>query len=215
MKKQYETKIELFPKCLDEVKIIFRLSKNAILGFAYHCLYESVKVNDSVHWHIDPLGFIPGYKNQSFGFYITSDSPELIIQINNNLKNEYEYELNVLKSTDDMQRLNLENINERIMPYEESGENIIKISVLKNNDDITKMFSTVSMVFSSKGMKSFGEHLIALYEIFKEGENYDILNLNEIDSKIKDFGVALDIKSPLLSLECHQLGNTKDYDDSL
>lgn len=195
--KDNEIGFELFPSQNGKIDIILEMSENAVVGFSEHCIYEAMNLErrGRSHWHIDQLGFIPGDKNQTFGFFITKDSPQLVIDIT--------YKDNVTVSSIPADIIN---VNTAQMPFRINGDNIMNIIVLKDGVNINENLAYLQILFTNQSMQKFGEFLA------KESKNYVTEKNLTLEGAM---GLKLANVDLNISIIMKDLGIITDYDELL
>ena len=207
-------------------QVEFTFSHEAIIGFATELLwlYEDItdtkKLTITTHQlQVDPA------PNQAIGFYLTPDSPLLVIKVNS--LEEEEYECDHWKEI----RIKEKNVNQyynvkssfdeegeliTLEAYELSRKNIVSIHISNHEgNDVTEKFSTVIFEINRSGIKDLATMLLVWANNCQEGDEYILprLQTNHDRSDIGyNLGVILDHKSISAKFMCHALGTAHDYD---
>ena len=198
-----------------DCKVEFTFSKAALIGFATNLfwLYEDIDRMSQTHFHIDPLGGkIPG--NQALGFFLTSGSPSLIVQVG---------ERQILDDIKICKQINIRNkVNklieikepareEAIEEYELGLQNIVDIKIVnKNGEDVSKKCVHVVLKTGYETIKNLAVMLIILANNFFSGCEYLLANLNQ-DILQYNMGILFSKESPEVIIKCKELGCVYDY----
>lgn len=205
--------------------IEFTLSHEAMIGFATELLwmYEDINDNKKIVISTNQLQVDPS-PSQAVGFYLTPDSPMLVLKINSLIEKKeegYEYrnwkEINIKtknvnlyydvknSSDEDGKLITLES-------YELSKKNIMKITIFNaEGDNITKAYNTVIFEINRKGIKEFATMLLVWANNYKEGDEYILPHIDKLDCGY-NLGIILAHSSTSTKFICHDLGTAYDYD---
>lgn len=195
-----------------QCKVIFNFSKEALIGFGTYCIRFAQKYKDNTHYHVNPIG--NELSNQSMGFFLTPESPELIIGSKNfsalvtqgyaNKENsEYiDFEIDYL--------VDLTFDNDYFEYHNLGFCNVAELIVLHENVNISNK-CTVVFKFSKNGLIGIGTELIRLAHNYNKDinlsieptGNYNILNC---------YGFLLTSNSSSLTIGCKSLNNVFFYD---
>lgn len=199
------------------VKFIF--SKEALIGFAINLAwtYTELSINRRFHFHIDPLGAnISG--NQPLGFFLTSNSPSLVIQLDNiecDFDNKISYdckEINIRKGALKKYEVKEPASEESLEEYEIGFRNIACIKIYDDfNKDVTRECSQVVFKLTYEGLKDIANMLLILADNYKENIEYLLAHLKQ--KKLQyNMGVIFTKKSHEVVFSCQDLGCAYDYD---
>lgn len=208
--------------------IEFVFSHEAIIGFATELLwiYEDINDNRKLVVSTNQLQIDPS-PSQALGFYLTPNSPILVLKVNSLMERKeegYEYknwkEINIRKknvnqyysvkapSDEEGEVITLE-------PYELSKKNIMDISIFNaEGDDITKNYSTVILEINRKGIKEFATMLLVWANNYKEGDEYILPHIDKLNCG-DNLGIILDHGSISTKFKGHDLGTAYDYDSRI
>ena len=208
--------------------IEFTLSHEAMIGFATELLwmYEDINDNKKVVVTTSQLQVDPS-PSQAVGFYLTPDSPILMLKVNSLLeKKEEGYEYQnwkeiIIKIKNVNQYYNVKDPSDEesglstLESYELSKKNIINIDIFnKKGDNITKDYSAVIFEINRKGIKEFATMLLVWANNYKEGDEYMLPHLDELNCGY-NLGIILAHDSILTKFKCHDLGTAYDYDSRI
>ena len=192
------------------------MSKEALIGFATYAIRISstTEDNQAFHLHVDPLN--NPFGNQTFGFFLTNDSPGFVLMYNQakKLVNNQKF---IFKERKDQFKYNYRiplytNDNE-YEPFEIAFENIAKISVIdKNGRDVTQNCISVVLKINKNELYNFGEFIIKIAHNYKHGNKYRVCSSRDNNKNIYNSGFLLDDKSSKLTIECFNLGNVFSYE---
>lgn len=203
----------------------FTLSREAIIGFATELLwlYEDISDNRMLNIATHQLRIDPT-PNQALGFYLTPDSPILMLKVNSLTKGTMDKceckkwkEINIKKKNinryyDVKDPSNKDNELICLETYELSRKNIINITLFnEEGKDITKSYGTVIFEINRKGIKEFATMLLVWADNCKEGDEYLLSHLDKLEEGY-NLGILLMHDSIFTKLKCHDLGIANDYD---
>lgn len=205
--------------------IEFTFSHEAIIGFATELLwlYEDISDNRKLIICTHQLQVDPA-PNQVLGFYLTPNSPALVLKVNSlTEKKEEEYEYKNWKEI----RIKTKNVNQYynvespsdesnelicLEPYELSKKNIININIFNEEGrNITKYYDTVVFEINYEGIKAFATMLLVWADNCKEGDEYLLPHIDKLDYG-HNLGIMLIEDSIPTKFKCHDLGTANDYD---
>lgn len=206
-------------------QIEFTLSHEAMIGFATELLWMYEDMNDSkkqiISTHqlrIDPA------PTQAIGFYLTPDSPVLVLKVNSltekkeegyiyedwmeidiRVKNRNIYYNIKNPSVEDIELITVE-------PYELSRKNIVDVKVFDAaGKNITNGYHTVTLEMNREGIKDFATMLLVWADNYKEGREYELEHIGKSEQGY-NLGVILTRDSLLGRFKAHDLGVANDYD---
>lgn len=205
--------------------IEFTLSHEAIIGFATELLwiYDDINDNKKLIISTNQLQTDPS-PNQAIGFYLTPDSPMLVLKINSLMEKKeegYEYknykEINIKKKNVN-QYYNVKNPSNNecelitLESYELSKRNIMNISIVDSKgDNITKAYNTVIFEINRNGIKEFATMLLVWADNCKEGDEYILPHIDKLNYGY-NLGIILAHNSLSTKFKYHDLGTAYDYD---
>lgn len=206
-------KDDISKKC----KVIFNLSKEALMGFGIYTLRLAYNYNEFYHSHIEPLGQLSA--SQGMGFFLTPNSSEFIIGCKNHgmlcdlqmysKKEAFLDDINHNKLKIDY-LVNLDFDNDYFETHNIGFNNIAEIRVLKDDQDISKI-CRVSLMLSKNALIGLGFELIRLAHNYSEERTIFLKPLNKeyVNNK---FGFYLTTNSSQLAIGCRNLKNVFYYD---
>ena len=207
--------------------IEFILSQEAMIGFATELLwmYEDIDDNRRLVVCTNQLQIDPS-PSQAVGFYLTPNSPMLVLKVNSLIERKeegYEYknwkEINIRKKNTN-QYYNVKAPSEEgdiitLESYELYKKNIMNINIYNaKGDDITQNYSTVFFEINRKGIKEFATMLLVWANNYKEGEEYILPHIDKSDCG-DNLGIILDHNSISTKFKGHDLGTAYDYDSRI
>jgi len=200
------------------MKIEMIFSKEALVGFATNLLWafsdDDYKHTDT-HSHIDALGGISG-GNQAFGFFLTSESPSMVIQFNRVQevhKETHQYkDIEIWNRFNRRYKVNTEYIDDSYLEsYEIGFTNIADIKIYDvNNVKISDKSMMVLLNINYDTFKDFATMLLMLANNYKEGLKYPLLQSQNTDVNY-NLGVILTEDSHKLTIGCGAHGNIFDH----
>ncbi len=204
------------PEKIDIVEISF--NKEALIGFAKNLLwmYEDIDKNKRFYVCTDPLGGVPS-GNQIVGFYLTSSSPTLILDVNSlDCEKTIKYDdRNTIHPKSKIKKLIeiLPPVDDGLMEeYEIGFRNLLKMTLYnKNHMDITKDFYEVFFQINYEGLKNLALMLMKLADSYKEEEEYILAQVGEYN-EICNSGIILTCDSLPVKLKFGNLGCVYDYE---
>lgn len=221
-------KITVIGDMIDTVQLIeFTLSREAILGFATELLlmYEDINDNRKLIVSSNQLQVDPA-PSQAVGFYLTPNSPMLVLKVNSLVEKREEYEYKNWKEIN----IRTKNVNQyyntktsfdeegeliTLESYELSKRNIMNITVFNaEGNDITKDYNTVIFEINRKGIKEFATMLLVWANNCKEGDEYTLPHIGKSYCG-HNLGIILAHSSVEARFKCHDLGTAYDYDSRL
>lgn len=198
-----------------DCKAEFTFSKAALIGFATNLcwLYEDIDRMGQTHIHIEPLGGrIPG--NQALGFFLTSKSPSLIVQVG---ERQILDDIKICKQISIRNKVNkLIEIREPVCEesmeeYELGLQNIVDIKIVnKNGEDVSKKCVQIVLKIGYETIKNLAIMLMILANNFFTGYEYLLANLNQ-DTLQYNMGIIFSKESPEVVIKCKELGCVYDY----
>ncbi len=205
--------------------IEFTLSQEAIIGFATELLwlYEDISDNRKLIIETNQLKTDPA-PNQSIGFYLTPDSPMLVLKVNSLTENKDKgyihqnwKEINI-KDKNVNQYYNVKNPYNNdielitLESYELSRRNIMNISIFDvNGNNITKTYNTVTFEINYTGIKDFATMLLVWANNCNEGDEYALPHIDKLDYGY-NLGIILTYNNIPVKFKYHNLGTAFDYD---
>lgn len=212
-------KLNVRGKHIEEIDVVeLSFSKEALIGFAKNLvwMYEDIDKDKRFYVCTDPLGGVPS-GNQIVGFYLTSDSPAFIFDVNSldcgktinydgrntiYLESKIKKWIEILPPTRD----------DLLEVYELGFRNLSKITVYnKDHVDISKDFYEVSFQINYEGLKNLAILLMRLVDSYKEGNEYIFAQAGKDDSA-GNLGVVLTYDSLPLKLKFCNLGCVYDFE---
>ena len=204
----------------------FELSQEAIIGFATELiwLYENIQENEKLIICTHQLKVDPA-PSQALGFYLTPNSPMLVVKVNSLNRETKEYkdykEINI-RARNVNQYYNVKEPDEEVAleydgficlePYELSKKNIINIHILdKDKRNVTSNYNTVVFEINYDGIKEFATMLFILANNYKEGQEYPLAHISQAQAGY-NLGIILVEDSMQAILKCVNLGIAYDYD---
>lgn len=206
-------------------KVEFTFSHEAMIGFATELLwmYKDISVDRKLILATHQLKLDPS-PNQVIGFYLTSDSPMLVLKVNSLSKENEEgsiykkcKEINIwAKNTEqyynvkdptaeDIEVITLE-------PYELSRRNLVRIKVFDSErNDITSKCHTVILEVNREGIKDLASMMLVWAANYKEGIEYRLPHVSEAEQGY-NLGIILTRDSIPSIFKAHDLGVAHDYD---
>ncbi len=208
--------------------IEFLLSQEAIVGFATELLwmYEDIDDNKKLVVTTNQLQIDPS-PSQAVGFYLTPNSPVLVLKVNTLMEKkeeEYEYknwkEINI-RTKNVNQYYNVKDPSDEeiefitLESYELSKKNIMNISIFNDGgEDITKDYNAVIFEINRKGIKEFATMLLVWANNYKEGDEYILPHIDKLDCGY-NLGIILAHNSISTKFKGHDLGTAYDYDSRI
>lgn len=206
--------------------IMFELSQEALLGFGTELIWLYDDMKGTEKWTIctHQLKTDPA-PNQALGFYLTPNSPMLVIKVNSLSEEAREYrgykEINIrgknrnqyynVREPDEEVRLEREGFL-CLEPYELSGRNIMNIRILdKDKKDLVSNYGDVFFEINYNGIKEFATMLLVLADNYREGQEYLVAHADR-QYEGYNFGVLLVQDSVQAITKCTDLGISYDYD---
>lgn len=198
-------------------KMVLEMSKEAMIGFGISLIRLEEGLPENYDIRIEPLG--SNCANQSMGFFLTPDSPELfiygkeygclkenLIDITNNkkIKNECISKKNVDFLVD------LEWDDDYYEIYNIGFNNIANIKVYEDENEITSQCDIV-LRLSKSAFLGLGTSLIRIAHKYKE-EDFYLISPVEQNQKL---GLYLTNKSIALEIKCKSLNNAFYYDKNI
>lgn len=210
-------------------RIDFIFSREALLGFATELLwlYDDIDEQNKRIITTHPLQIDPS-PNQAIGFYLTPNSPTLVLKVNSLDDSEDESidqknikEIDIRKKYIN-QYYNVKNPSEEneieydecfcLEPYELSRRNIVNICIVnKRGNDITNCFSTVIIEINRKGVKAFATMLLVWANNCNEGMEYLVFQDGGANGGY-NLGIVLTQDSIPTKVKLGDLGTVYDYD---
>ena len=195
-----------------DCKVEFIFSKAALIGFATNLLwlYEDIDRKGQTHFHIDPLGGrIPG--NQALGFFLTSKSPSLIVQVG---ERQILDEIKICKQINMRNKVNKKieikepACEESIEEYELGLQNIMEIRIVnKYGRDVSEKYVQIVLKI---GYENLAIMLMILANNFYPGCEYLLANLKQSILQY-NMGIIFSKESPDVIIKCKELGCVYDY----
>lgn len=201
-------------------RVELTFSKEALIGFATNLiwLYEDIDDKRSLHFHIDPLG-APG-ANQAMGFFLTPDSPSLVVQVGS-IKKIIEKTKNIGKFRQ-IEKIHL--ISRKFEVKEPSSDDLsleeyeiglrnianIKIVSEDNIDFSGKCVQTVLSV-GYDTLKKLATMLLVLADNYSDNCSYRLANVRQNQLEY-NMGVLFTETSPDIVIKCKDLGYVYQYD---
>lgn len=199
----------------NDCKVEFTFSKAALIGFATNLLwlYEDIDKKRQTHIHIDPLGGeIPG--NQALGFFLTSKSPSLIIQVGERQTLD---KITICKQINIKNRVNTKieikepACEEAIEEYELGLQNIVNIRIVnKYGEDVSEKCVQIVLKIGYETIKKLAVMLMILANNFSFGCEYLLANLKQCILQY-NLGIIFSKESPEVIIKCKELGCVYDY----
>lgn len=207
-------------KSLDnqKCKLEFVFSKEALIGFATNLIwmYTEIDINKNLHIHIDPLRKnIHG--NQPMGFFLTSSSPSLVIQLDNiecnfNMINKHYKEINMKRGAFKKYEIKEPSSEEALEEYEIGFKNIVCIKVYDSfNNEITENCSQVVFKLSYMALKDLANMLLILADNYEENIKYLLAHIKQKELQY-NMGIVFTEQSCEVIFSCQDLGCVYDYD---
>lgn len=204
----------------------FTLSHEAMIGFATELLWLYEDINDTKKLIITTYQLeMDSAPNQAIGFYLTPDSPLLVLQVNsltekiesnNEVKNWKEIDI---KSKNTNQYYYVKNPSDEeckfmaLETYELSQRNIMNIRILSDEgNNITKFYHTVIIEINRDGIKNFATMLLVWANNYKEGVEYTLPHIDKTDYG-DNLGIILAYDNISVKFKCCNLGTVHDYDE--
>lgn len=183
---QYETKISVPNSKYEDscVHVLLKMSKEALIGFGKTMIRIALDngirngIKNGAEFHTDPIG--TGYASQPLGFFITHNSPDFILLIDDscdeNMKNgKYK---NICSEMEKPFKYRLPDEEEDgwiIEEHEIGRYNMGEVIVLDSNgNNISDKTISVVMKIGKKGSFEFGKRLLVMAHYFKIDNIYDI-----------------------------------------
>lgn len=207
--------------------IEFTLSHEAIIGFATELLWMYEDINDNRKLVVTTYQLlVDSSPSQAVGFYLTPNSPMLVLKVNSLLEETEEVcedikwkEINI-RAKNINQYYDVKNPLEEkelitLESYELSKKNIMNIRIFNaENNDITKDYNTVIFEINRNGIKEFATMLLVWANNYKEGEQYLLPHIDKSDCGY-NLGIILAHNSIPTRFTCHDLGTAYDYDSRI
>jgi hypothetical protein len=201
-----------------QCKVLFSFNKEALIGFGNEAIRLAYRFQEYNHKHVDALG-VP-QASQSMGFFLTPESPDFVLgckcfdhlnkdeinRINTNSKN--------LKDTNSLKveyLIDLEFDNDFFEEHNIGFDNVAKIKVLKDEQDISNQCTFVILNLSKSALIGLGTELLRLAHNFEKDRNYYIVPMGNKNFNSK-LGFYLTEKSSFMSICCSKLNNVFYYD---
>ncbi len=203
----------------------FTFSQEAMIGFATELLWIYDDINDDRQLIIEThqLKTDPS-PSQAVGFYLTPDSPMLVLKINSLMEKKdkvYEYknwkDINIREKNINQYydvKIPSEEVGELITiePYELSKKNIMKINIFDiEENNVTKDYSAVIFEINRTGIKEFASMLLIWANNYREGDRYILPHAGRLNCGY-NLGIILAHNSILARFKCNDLGTAYDYD---
>lgn len=201
-----------------DCKVIFRFSKEALIGFGIYAVRLYNTFREYYHYQIEPLG--ESLSNQAMGFFLTPGSPELVIgckdfgdlnglgfsnkgNINKGKKNYSNFDTSFL--------VDLEFDNEYFEYHNLGFCNVGDLKVLYKNEDISPK-CYITLMLSKSALLGLGTELLRLAHNFIDCKSLDSYPIEEhrMDCQL---GFFLTQNSAALSVECKRFQNALYYDN--
>jgi hypothetical protein len=204
-----------------EYKIIFELSKEAMIGLGIHCIrymdcFESID-GVGLDLHVDPLG--RPSPNQQMGFFLAPGS-EGIVFMGNDYGDLNENGIDRINKNKQIQRKNGQHKANYLIELEWDDEcyesynlgllNIANIKCFENGVELPS-YGDVLFSLSKNAYLGFGTELLRLAHNFKEGEQYTIKPMNDIEQDCQ-MGFFLTKTSAELEIVCKSFPSVFHYD---
>lgn len=206
-------------------QIEFTFSHEAVIGFATELLWMYEDIGDDKKMTIATHQLqVDSAPNQVLGFYLTPDSPMLVLKVNSLVEKNKESgidkkckEINIWgkntnqyynikdPSTEDIELMTLET-------YELSKRNLVSIKVFddeKNN--ITSKYHTITLELNREGIKDLATMLLVWAANYEEGTEYRLPHVDEAEQGY-NLGIILTHDSISGIFKAHDLGAAHDYD---
>ncbi|MCM1233631.1 MAG: hypothetical protein NC489_26250 [Ruminococcus flavefaciens] len=203
----------------------FVLSHEAMIGFATELLWCYEDIDDSMKLSlcthqllVDPS------PSQAVGFYLTPDSPMLMIKVNSLTEKQEDWikyknwkEIDIKRKNADQYYIVNEPSDEEIErnaleSYELSRKNIMKITVFnEEGKNITDGCSTIIFEMNRRGMKDFATMLLVWANNYNVEKEYNLPHVAHSDRGY-NLGLILLHNSISVKFRCRDLGTAHDYD---
>lgn len=201
-------------------KIEFTFSKEALIGFATNLIwtYEEINNKKMIHFHIDPLeGESSG--NQALGFFLTPQSPYLVVQVNgiHHIFSEIDKykqckSISIRQGVCKKYEIKDPACDESIEQYELGLRNVASIKVLNQDyKDITSKCVQIVLKINYDTLKQFATMLLVLANNYSYKCEYLLANLKQERLQF-NMGIIFTKESPEMVIKCHDLGCVYDYD---
>lgn len=196
-------------------EVIITISKEALIGFATNLLwiYDDISESKKIHIHIDPLNDVYG-GNQSLGFFLTPDSPSLVVCIGgkNDTVNMGCFKQVILQEESDKKIYISDPKDMEFMEeYELGYNNLADIGIQTiRNGVIRDSNHQIVLNLTYRGLKDFATMLFILADNYKRKIRYDIAQEGRSKKKY-NMGILLSEESCPCSIVCDDLGSVYDY----
>lgn len=198
-----------------DCKVEFTFSKAALIGFATNLiwLYEDIDKKRQTHIHIDPLGSeIQG--NQALGFFLTSKSPSLIVQVGERQtldKIRMCKQINIKNRVNTKFEIKEPACEEAIEEYELGSQNIADIRIInKYGEDVSEQCVQIVLKIGYDTIKKLAVMLMILANNFSFGYEYLLANLKQSIPQY-NMGIIFSKESPEVMIKCKELGCVYDH----
>lgn len=203
----------------EEDKVEFIFSREALIGFATNLIwiYEEINSKKMCHFHVDPLGGeISG--NQALGFFLTPQSPPLVVQINGIHFDLCEKQwkqcrsIPIRQGESEKYEVKAPARDESIEEYELGLRNVVSIKVLaQDGRDISSECVQAVLKMNYDTLKQFAAMLLVLANNDSYGCEYVLANLKQEKLQF-NMGLLFTKDSPEMVVKCQDLGCVYDYE---
>ncbi len=201
-------------------RVELTFSKEALIGFATNLiwLYEDIDNEKNVHFHIDPLGGeIQG--NQALGFFLTPESPSLVVQVEQMKKLNYCEEkivgckeMSIRRGICNKIEIRDPVCDEAIEEYELGLKNIVDIKIINGVcQNVSNMCVQIVFKLGYDTLKKFATMLMILANNYSKSDKYLLANLGQFRTQY-NMGVIFTKESPDVVIKCDDLGCVYDYE---
>lgn len=201
-------------------KIEFTFSREALIGFATNLIwtYEEIDNKKMIHFHVDSLGGEPS-GNQALGFFLTPQSPSLVVQVNGIRPDFCEMDkwrqcksINIRQGVCKKFEIKDPACDESIEEYELGLKNVASIKVLDQDcKDISSECVQVVLKMNYDTLKQFASMLLVLANNCSYSCEYLLANLKQEKLQF-NMGIIFTKDSPEMIIKCQNLGCVYDYD---
>ncbi len=201
----------------DDWKVEMTFSKEALIGFATNLLwlYEDIDATKRLHFHVDPLGRdVPG--NQALGFFLTPESPTLVLQINGMPDSKLEQaaickEIRIREGGYPQIEIKEPAANESMEEYELGLRNLVDIKITDGSgENICENWWEVVWDLSYETVKKLAHMLLILADNYSSEDAYLLANLRQMELQY-NAGMLFTKESPDLVMKFGDLGSAWEF----
>jgi len=197
-------------------KVDMYMSKEALIGFGINVIRLSESFDSRIHIHVDPLG--NAYANQSMGFFLTPNSPALVVECSDEVHDFKRPRMSALKpirketqfdSKNFVFRVNLTPEDNEMEHYEIGFCNICEVNVFEHNIDISSE-ATIILKLSRNAMVGIGTQALRWAHYITEGIIYECLHEKTFVQQ-PTMGFWLNDNSASLRIQIQKMRSASEY----